>query len=398
MTGGNSDLPSFPMARRCPHHPPPEYAEMRVRGAAVRVNFLGTPVWAITRHAEARDLLTDSRVSTDPASPGHPFGALAATAERMAGQLTDMDPPEHSAHRRMLISEFGVRRVREMRPAIERSVDDLLDGMAAAGAADLVEAYGLPLASAIMCQLLGVPERDHAFFHDRACAMLGGVFSSRDADVARMEMLAYLDDLVRGHKPGQDGVIDRLLTIRHDTGEPTHEAIVGMCFMLLLAGHHTTATMIPLGVHTLLDHPDQLAQLRAEPALWPVAVDELLRFHSIVDWMSFDRVAIADIDVGDERIHAGEGIFVLGAAANRDERAFERPDDFNIHRRSRHHLAFGVGIHQCLGQSLARTELEISYRRLFDRFPTIRIQPPAAGLSFKYDAAMFGLQELPVTW
>jgi cytochrome P450 monooxygenase len=145
-------------------------------------------------------------------------------------------------------------------------------------------------------------------------------------------------------------------------------------------------------------HPDQLAALRENPDGWPMAVDELLRYHSVVDWVAFDRVATEDQEIGGQLVRKGEGIFVLGASANRDERAFERPDEFDAKRGARHHVAFGYGAHQCLGQNLARAELEIALRTLFERVPTLRVTVADEELPAKYGGVIFGLTALPVAW
>lgn len=216
---------------------------------------------------------------------------------------------------------------------------------------------------------------------------------------ARKELWDYLDGLVTAaeSRPGDD-LIGRLALERRSAGELSHDALVGMVFLLLVAGHETTANMLSLGVFTLLQNPGPLAELRARPELWPDAVEELLRYHSIVDWVAFDRVALEDIEIGGQRVRAGEGLFVLGVSANRDERAFSNPDDLDIHRGARHHLAFGHGIHRCLGQNLARAELEIGYRTLFERLPALRIAGGVEALPFKYDRRTFGLYRLPVAW
>ncbi|MFF0577432.1 cytochrome P450 [Streptosporangium saharense] len=366
----------------------------------------------MTRHAEAQQVLSDHhRVSTDPASPGHPM-PLMRTEEPseeeleirrrfQAGQFIDMDPPEHSLYRRMLIPEFTVRRVREMRPAIQEATDLLIDDMIRAGSpTDLVDAFGFSLPSMVTCALLGVPYSDRDFFRARTRKMMDtGVGSSEEGIAAAIEVWYYLDKLitVAEREPGDD-LIGRLVTARRETGELTHDALVGMVFLLLIAGHETTANMIPLGVHALLRHPDQLDALRADPEGWPLAVEELLRYHSIVDWVGFDRVATQDMEVGGQAVRAGEGFFVLGASANRDPRVFDNPDTLDIRRGARNHLAFGYGVHQCLGQNLARAELEIAYRTLFERLPTLRVVGEDDELPFNYDGVVFGTRALPVAW
>ncbi|WP_438023604.1 cytochrome P450 [Sorangium sp. So ce233] len=393
-------LPAFPMPRRCPYAPPPEYESLRDKAPLVRVAFRdGPPIWVVTRHSEARDVLTDRRISTDPTRPGHPFAAMAGTAQEQAGQFIDMDPPEHDVYRRMLAGEFSARRIRELGSFIQDVVNERIDAISRGRETDLVESFAFPVATLVICQLLGVPYKDREYFQSRTNRMIAGFFSTEEATRARTELWGYLDDLVTAAEssPGDD-LIGRLATERRTTGELSHDALVGMVFLLLVAGHETTANMLSLGVFTLLQNPGALAELRARPELWPDAVEELLRYHSIVDWVAFDRVALEDIEIGGQRVRAGEGLFVLGASANRDERAFASPDDFDIHRSARHHLAFGYGIHRCLGQNLARAELEIGYRTLFERLPALRIVGDVEALPFKYDRRTFGLYRLPVAW
>ncbi|MEU6037822.1 cytochrome P450 [Actinomadura sp. NPDC047616] len=389
------------MPRRCPFSPPPEYERLRAAGPLARVSFLDGPVWVVTRQAEARRLLTDPRFSTDPSTPGHPLAGFAGSADEQAGQFLDMDPPEHGRYRRMVIPDFSVKRVREMRPRIQRVVDRLVDDMLRGDGADLVTAFGLPLASLMICQILGVPYEDHDYFHrcTRRIAEASGEGAEQETAAARTELITYLGTLVdrAARHPGDD-IVSRLATTRLATGELSRDELVGIAFLLLVAGHQTTANMLPLGVFTLLSHPAQLADLTADPGLWPGAVEELLRFHSVVDWAAFDRVATEDVELGGQVIRAGEGIFVLGASANRDELVYERPDEFDVHRGTRHHLAFGYGFHQCLGQHLARAELEIGLRTLFERIPSIRLAVGPDELPFKYENRTFGLYRLPVTW
>ncbi|AQZ60511.1 putative cytochrome P450 hydroxylase [[Actinomadura] parvosata subsp. kistnae] len=394
---------SFPLPRTCPFAPPPEYERMREEAPLVRASLPGGDVWLVTRHAEAQRVLAGTGISTNPATPGHPTAAFRTEApspeEEQAlehfrtGHFIDLDPPDHTRFRRLLIPEFTVRRIKELRPDIQKLVDGLIDDMVAQGSeAELVEAFGLALPSLVICRLLGVPYADHEFFQARTREMLS---TDDDSHAAAFAIRDYLDGLVTAAEQApKDDLLGRLIT----GGRLTHDELVGVMFLLLVAGHETTANMIPLAVLTLLRHPDQLAALRADPAGWPMAVEELLRFHSIVDWAAFDRVAVEDQEIGGQLVRKGEGIFVLGASANRDERVFERPDAFDIERGARHHVAFGYGVHQCLGQNLARAELEIALRTLFERLPGLRVTVADADLTAKYDGAIFGLTSMPVAW
>ncbi|MFI7420592.1 cytochrome P450 [Nonomuraea sp. NPDC049684] len=396
----------FPVQRTCPFAPPAEYARLREQGPLVRAALPGGEAWLVTRHAEAQRVLSGEGISTNPATPGHPNALLspeppspdqAETLRQFAiGNFIDLDPPEHTRFRRLLIPEFTVRRVRELRPSIQRLVDELIDDMLAKGTeAELVEAFGLALPSLVICRLLGVPYAEREFFQSRTRMIVSAVDDPAAGYTAVTEIRGFLDDLVTAAaRAPEDDLLGRLIT----GGQLTHQELVGVLFLLLVAGHETTANMIPLGVLTLLRHPAQLAALRADPSGWPMAVEELLRYHSIVDWVAFDRVSTRDQEIGGQRVGKGEGIFVLGASANRDERVFDRPDEFDVARGARHHVAFGYGVHQCLGQNLARAELEIALRTLFERVPGLRVTVADEDVPAKYDGVIFGLKALPVAW
>ncbi|NUR86756.1 MAG: cytochrome P450 [Nonomuraea sp.] len=391
---------NFPVQRTCPYAPPAEYARMREQAPLVRAALPGGEVWLVTRHAEARRVLSGEGISTSPATPGHPHSVIAPgqaePPEVPAGHFIDLDPPEHTRFRKLLIPEFTVRRIKELRPSIQRLVDELIDDLVAKGAeAELVEAFGLALPSLVICRLLGVPYEEHEFFQSRTRVIVSAADDPAAGQAAMREIHGFLDGLVTAAaRHPADDLLGRLIT----GGQLSHDELVGVIFLLLVAGHETTANMIPLGVLTLLRHPAQLAALRADPGGWPMAVDELLRYHSVVDWVAFDRVSTEDQEIGGQLVRKGEGIFVLGASANRDERAFERPDEFDVARGARHHVAFGYGVHQCLGQNLARAELEIALRTLFERLPGLRVTVADEDLPAKYDGVIFGLKALPVAW
>ncbi|MFC3985365.1 MULTISPECIES: cytochrome P450 [Streptosporangium] len=402
---------SFPVPRTCPYEPPPEYARLREEGPLVRAELPGGQVWLVTRHSEAQQVLIDPRISTNPTNPGHPMAALVIESpseeelrfreKYQQGHFGDMDPPGHTLYRRLLIPEFTVRQVKEMRPGIQEDVDRLIDDMLKQGSsADLVEAFALAVPSLTICRMLGLPEAGGDFFRDRMNTMIAvGSSSTQEAVTAAAEVWEYLDVLVtKAEREPGDNLVGRLVTAAGQSEEISHDALVGMTIQLLVAGHETTANMISLGVLTLLRNPGHLAALRDDPAGWPTAVEELLRYLSIVDWVGFDRVATEDVEIGGQVVRAGEGLFVLGASANRDARVFDRPDDLDLRRGARNHMAFGYGVHQCLGQNLVRAELEIAYRTLFERIPGLRVVGADDDLPFKYAGAIFGVRELPVAW
>jgi cytochrome P450 len=389
---------ALPVARAHPFHPPQEYARLR-EGAPTRVRLPdGSVHWLVCRHSDVRAVLADSRFSADDTDPGFPRLFPLPPIPGMLSFLRQ-DDPGHGRLRRMLTGEFTVRRINAMRPGIRRTVDELLDAMAAGGApADLVARFALPLPSLVICQLLGVPYADHDFFQARSAAALSLRIGADEAAAAMHEIADYLGRLVADkERAPTDDLLGRVIAARVANGELAHDELVSMARLLLIAGHETTANMISLGTLLLLRHPSQLAALRADPGLIRPAVEELLRHLTIVQ-LGTARVAREPVKVGGVTVAAGEGVVVALPAANRDPGHFPDPDTLDIARTTGHHVAFGFGMHQCIGQSLARVEMEIAFSRLFDRFPDLALTTDETGLAFRHDMIIYGLHELPVTW
>ncbi|MGO4462487.1 cytochrome P450 [Streptomyces sp. M-16] len=394
-----SDAVAFPQDRTCPYHPPAAYEPLREARPLSRVTlFDGRSVWVVTGHAQARALLSDPRLSTDRTKESFP-----APTRRFKGlqnrrtALLGVDDPEHNTQRRMLIPSFSVKRTAALRPRIQETVDRLIDAMVAAGPrAELVSAFALPVPSMVICALLGVPYEDHEFFEAQSRRLLRGPEPS-DVEDARHELDTYLEALIRRKRtdPG-DGLLDELVTNRLETGETDIEELVSLAAILLIAGHETTANMISLGTFTLLRHPEQLAELRADPSLMSEAVEELMRFLSIADGML--RVATEEIRIGGVTIRPDDGVVFSTSVINRDDAVFPEPDALDWHRPARHHLAFGFGIHQCLGQNLARAEMEIALGTLFRRLPGLRLAAEPDRIPFKPGDTIQGMVELPVAW
>ncbi|MEU1734349.1 cytochrome P450 [Streptosporangium sp. NPDC020145] len=386
---------TFPIHRPDPYGVPAELAELRGEPPC-RLHFAdGEEHWVLSRHADVRAVLADPRISADDRLAGFP--QLLPGAKPGELSFTRMDDPEHGRLRRMLTSEFSVPRVETMRPTIEGVVDGLLDDLEKdGGPADLVRRFALPVPTLVICGLLGVPYEDHAFFQTRSAAIL----SSNPPEVAGpafAEIAVYLDRLLtdREREP-KDDLLSRIAA-RVNAGELTHDEALGMARVLLIAGHETTANALALSVLTLLDHPGQLAELRADPALVRPAVAELLRFLTITQG-PMARMATAPLEVGGVTVQAGEGVVLSLLSANRDERAFPEPDRLDLRRDPRFHVAFGFGPHQCLGQNLARVELEVAISRLFARFPGLALARPVEELGLRVDSVIYGVRELPVTW
>lgn len=403
--GGNPGAPFFPMSREpgCPFDPPPPLREAAAGHPVSRVTIWnGSTPWIVTGHAEQRALLSDPRVSVDDRRPGFPHwhAGMEQLAPRRADSVFNTDPPEHTRFRRMMTAPFTFKRVSAMRAVIQEITDDLIDQMLAGPQpADLVEAIALPLPTRMICTIMGVPYEDHAAFAAQAA-----VGMKKDVDgPAQLATFRwqheYLAGLVRARaaEPRDDVVSD--LAQRVTDGEIAVEEAAAMGVGLFVAGHETSANMIALAAAALLGHPDQLAVLRDadDPQVVARATEELLRYLGIVH-MAQRRIAKEDIEIGGQTIEAGEGILIELASANRDPRAFADPDVLDLHRSAAAHHAFGFGPHQCIGQQLARVELQVVYGTLFRRIPTLSLATTIDEVEFKHDGIAYGVYRLPVTW
>jgi len=400
-----ADLPEYPMPRAagCPFDPPPALRALRAQAPVTRVRLWdGSYPWLVTRYADQRALLADPRLSSDSRLPGFPHENAGMRARRRVGRtFVNMDDPEHARLRRMVTAPFMIKRVEALRPAIQRLVDDLIDQMLAGPhPVDLVQAFALPVPSLVIGHLLGVPYTDHGFFQRTSKVLINRNTSADVAGHAQETLTDYLDRLIADKlaHPADD-LLSRLAVERVSTGELSQRELAVMASLLLIAGHETTANMIALGTLALLQHPDQLAELRAstDRVLISSTVEELLRYLTIVH-SGRRRVALADIEIDQQVIRAGEGVILATESGDRDEQAFTDPDTLDLLRDARAHVAFGFGVHQCLGQPLARVELQVVYGTLFRRIPTLRLATDLTDIPFKNDAGVYGVYELPVTW
>jgi cytochrome P450 len=397
----DQEVTTFPVPRTCPFDPPPEYRELREEAPISQVNLPnGGKAWVVVRHEDVRTMLTDPRFSSNRNHPGFPMLVKGKRlADDFGSSLIGMDAPEHGPARRAVVGEFTVRRMEALRPRIQEIVDERIDAMLAGPRpADLVEMLSLPVPSLVICEQLGVPYEDHDFFQHCTSRMLSRTTGPEDRRAAFMSLREYLDTLVtRKQADPADDLLGRQVLKQREDGTEDHRALVSLAFLLLLAGHETTANMISLSTVALLENSEQLEAIKTDPGKTLAAVEELLRYFTIADTAT-TRIAIEDVEIGGVTIRAGEGVLGLGYSANRDPEAFDRPDEFDIERGARHHVAFGFGPHQCLGQNLARMELQIVFDTLFRRIPTLKIAAPVDDLPFKNDAMIFGLHSLPVTW
>jgi cytochrome P450 len=401
-----ADAPEYPMARAsgCPFAPPPEVMELAGARPLSRVKIWdGSTPWLITGYEEARTLFSDSRVSVDDRRPGFPHwnAGMLSTVHKRPRSVFTADAEEHTRFRRMLSKPFTFKRVEGLRPSIQQITDDAIEAMLAGPKpGEIVSALALPVPSLVISQLLGVPYEDAEMFQHHANVGLARYAAAEDTMKGAMSLHKYLAQLVEAkmENPAEDAVSD--LAERVTAGELSVKEAAQLGTGLLIAGHETTANMIGLGVLALLQHPDQAAVLREtdDPKVVANAVEELLRYLSIIQ-NGQRRVAAEDIDIAGEVIRAGEGIIIDNAPANWDAKEFTEPDRLYLHRSGAgQHVAFGYGRHQCVGQQLARAELQIVFHTLFRRVPTLELAVPIEDVPLKHDRLAYGVYELPVTW
>jgi cytochrome P450 len=409
-TEATSEIPDYPMARQagCPFAPPPDVMALAASKPLSRVRIWdGSTPWLITGYEEVRELFSDSRVSVDDGVSGFPHwnAGMLSTVHKRPRSVFTADGEEHTRFRRMLSKPFTFKRVEGLRANIQQITDDHIDAMLAGPQpADIVTALALPVPSLVISQLLGVPYQDAEMFQHHANVGLARYATGEDTAKGAISLHKYLAQLVEAKmdSPASDSAPDAVsdLAERVKAGELSVKEAAQLGTGLLIAGHETTSNMIGLGVLALLQNPEQLAVIRdaEDPKVIASAVEELLRYLSIIQ-NGQRRVAVEDIHIAGEVIRAGEGIIIDLAPANWDSNAFPEADRLYLHRSGAdRNVAFGYGRHQCVGQQLARAELQIVYRTLFRRVPTLALAVPIEDIPFKHDRLAYGVYELPVTW
>ncbi|HEU5471098.1 MAG TPA: cytochrome P450 [Actinophytocola sp.] len=360
----------------------------------------GLRSWLVTRFEDAREALADPRLSRDLRLAPDLFARHSTTGrdaaefgQELAAHMLNSDPPDHTRLRRVVTRAFTMRRVEQLRPRIEQITADLLAGMAGRDEVDLLDAFAFPLPVTVMCELLGVPVEDQGEFRHWTHAMITS--GDRDAAMAAIrDSAVYLSALIAGKR---DNPADDLLSaLVHDEDETLNDVeLISMAFLLLIAGHETTVNLIANGMLALLRHPDQLAALRADPGLVPGAVEEFLRYESPINNTPL-RHTIAPVTIGGVEIPKGELVLVALGSANRDTTRFPAADHLDITREPTPHLAFGHGIHYCLGAPLARLEGQIAIARLLEAFPALALATDPANLNWRNSNILHGLESLPV--
>ncbi|MFD0000070.1 cytochrome P450 [Nocardia sp. NPDC127526] len=385
-----------------PFDPPRAITRLReARPVSPLVFPSGHQGWLVTGYEAVRRVMSDTRFSSRQdlgivhaldESPDLP--AQTEPSPQIPGLFIAMDPPDHTRLRRKLTGAFTVKRMKQLEDHIIEIVERQLDEMTRlTPPVDLVREFALPVPSLVICELLGVPYEDRATFQVNSAKFLVRNPVLEEKMAAYGAMTTYLAGLVMSKRaePSEDILSD----LARDE-DLSIEELTGIAFLLLLAGHETTSNMLALGTFALLEHPEQLADLRANPDLAPEAVEELMRYLSVAD--IFYRYATEDIELAGETIAKGSTVVVSLLAANHDPQRFDNPDTLDIHRKARGHLSFGHGVHACLGQQLARIEMRAGFEALTRRFPTLTLAVPAAEVPLRTDMNIYGVHELPVTW
>ncbi|MEV7192155.1 cytochrome P450 [Streptomyces sp. NPDC093510] len=391
-------LSGFPTSRPagCPFDPPAELTRLREERPLTRMRYPDGHVgWLATGHAAVRAVLSDPRFSSryELQHMPVPTGFTGELPPAPLGDLTGIDAPEHTRYRRLLAGKFTVRRMRLLTERAERITADHLDAMERQGPVlDLLEAFARPVPALMICELLGVPYADQDMFqrHTATSMTLSSTEEERAAAMTAIE--EYMRELVlRKRAEPTDDLLGDLTD-----SDLTDDELTGVGAFLLGAGLDTTANMIAFGTFALLTHPDQLTALRAEPELADRAVEELMRYATIAQ--TGLRAALEDVEIEGLLIRKGESVAVSMEAANRDPAKFPDPDVLDLRRRANGQLGFGHGVHQCLGQQLARVEMRVAFPALVTRFPTLRLAVAPGDVRLREGMNIFGVHELPVTW
>jgi len=384
------------------------FAEVRGRGAVHEVTLAdGHGAWLVLGHAECRAALSDPRLSKDlraALASGDEVVAEGLPGPAFARHMLVVDPPDHTRLRRLVAAAFSLRRIEGLRPRIQEIVDDLLDAVVAHGPdreVDLVAAFAFPLPFTVISELLGVPGDERASLGHGLTALLAPTSTPGEYAAAKQasdSVVAQLTALVqrKAQDPGDD-LISALIAARDGDERLNQQELLSTIFQLIVAGHDTTASLIENSVVALLDHPGQLAALRADPHAIGAAVEEFLRYDAPVPHATF-RYAREPLDLGGATIPAGAQVVINLAAANRDPHRYPAPDSLDIRRSDARHLAFGHGIHFCLGAPLARLEGQLALASLLRRFPELRLATGRERLHWGHGDGLVlrGLSELPV--
>ncbi len=392
-----------PEALRNPH---PIYAELRKEAPVYRVidPEMKVPVWLITRYDDSVDFLKDPRFSKDLGKqmpPGNDGGMMNDAAAAINKHMLMADPPDHTRLRALVSKAFTPRVIENLRPRIQQIADDLIAQMQARGSADLIADYALPLPITVIAELLGIPLADQERFRYWSQTIVLGGLRGENPDAvatAALEFIMYFHEMFdRRRAEPQDDLLTGLVTAKEAGDQLDPQELLSMVFLLLVAGHETTVNLIGNGTLALLEHPDQMAKLKADPALMKPALEEMLRYNGPVG-LSTMRWALEDLTLHGQPIRKGDQVAAVLLAANRDPQEFPDPDAFDITRSPNRHIAFGAGIHYCLGAPLARLEGAIAIDTLLRRLPGLRLGVPAEQIEWTESLLLHGMKALPVAF
>lgn len=391
----------LPKERERPFDPPAIFGQLRAEQPIAPMTFPdGARGWVVTGYEQARTILTDPRFSSKASLKHLAFASDLATdfdleKDLPPGQFEHMDPPDHTRYRKLLTGEFTLRRMKALVPSIERIAADRVAAMRAKGQpADLVRDFAVPMSAQVICELLGIPEEARGRFEELSAQALSLDQKPEETKAVLGGIVGLIGEVAMGKlaKPGDD-----LLTGLVTGGQLDQFEILGVTLLLLVAGHETSANMLSLGTYTLLSHPDQLAKLRADESLIENAVEELLRYLTIVH-IGVQRTPTEDVEMGGVTLKAGETALIHLPSANRDPERFPDPDRLDVTRRAIGHLTFSHGIHQCLGQQLARQELRVGFTTLLREFPDLRLAADPQDIPMRDNMTIYGVHRLPVAW
>ncbi|MFI8519583.1 cytochrome P450 [Streptomyces sp. NPDC085481] len=378
-------------------NPYPYYAKIRAAGPVHEIlTPEGIPAWLIVGYEEARAALADQRFGKSTSFIDFEFLELKV----IGPNLLILDPPDHTRLRKLVAGEFTGRRVEALRPRVQQLTDELLDAMAPAGRADLVDSFAFPLPITVICELLGVPAADRDSFRAWSNELVTPTGAMTEEEAVR-GFGGYLDELIEDKRAAgpADDLLSALIATRAEDGDRLSlPELRALAYLLLIAGHETTVNLIANTVRALLAHPEQLAALRADfDGLIDGTIEEGLRYDGPVEAATY-RFAREDVAFGGKVVPAGSVVLVGLAAGAHDPGRFPEPDRFDIRRDPRGHLAFGHGLHYCLGAPLARLEGRIAIRTLLERFPRLELDPEAGPLEWLPGLLIRGTRRLPVVW
>ena len=386
--------------------PYPTYARLRSSAPVHRATMPdGRGVWLITRYEDVLAVLKDERFVKDWRSALTPeqlaeIPPIPEVMKPISRNMLDTDPPDHERLRALVSKAFTPRLIERMRPRVQAIADGLLDAVQDRGEMDLIDDYAFPLPITVIAELLGVPAEDRNNFREWSDAAVSGNTSQEYLEEILIPHMQAFTDYLRAlfeekHAKPKDDLVSALVQAEEAGDKLSEDELLGMVFLLLVAGHETTVNLIGNGVLALLQHPDQLRKLKDDPSLIKLAVEELLRYDGPVE-TSTERFAREDVDIDGTVIPRGEMVLVVLAAADHDPERFSDPDDLDITRADNRHLAFGKGIHHCLGAPLARMEGQIAISTLLRRMPNLRLKEPPESLSWRPGMILRGLRGLPV--